>query len=581
MLVNLWMPFFPVYATPTPIPTPSSASTPVQSPSPVTYTLTIGKNIATSECGSCQYRIYIDGPIGEGTYVGDVPTSISLTEGYHEIFFYESINYSGGGLFFWHWENGATETYPRSINIHENTTWTMNMCLVPCLGAEWADVCINEIGWMGTAANSTHQWVELYNAGDMPIGLVSIRLNGNSMNIYFGNGWMDNPYDRNVIPPYSYFLIESYENCVSDIAGDLVTSELLITAEGDCLSLNSHDLMLDEIDCLGGWYAGDQNYYYSMERKYPHAGYGNETNNWADWSGSTWSGRDANGDPLNATTKSLNTVYSPNWPPTPMHTPTLTPTLSPTPTFYPSHLILDSGDYNGDGSADIAVFRGSTGLWAIRNITRCYYGKEGDIPVSANYNGQGSTEIAVYRDGIGLWAIRSITRYYFGRGGDMPIPRDYSGDGQPDIAIYRGGLWAIRGLSRVYYGTGNDLPIPGDYDGDGTTDIAILRESNGLWAIRNKSRIYFGRSGDIPVPGDYSGDGIWQVGIFRPATGLWAIRGVTRIYFGIGGDWPVPGDYRGDGNDLPGIFRPSTGLWAIRGFSRLYFGKDGDTPVTR
>jgi len=36
----------------------------------------------------------------------------------------------------------------------------------------------------------------------------------------------------------------------------------------------------------------------------------------------------------------------------------------------------------GDGISDITVFRPSTGLWAIRGITRAYFGAPGDIPVT-------------------------------------------------------------------------------------------------------------------------------------------------------------------------------------------------------
>jgi len=40
------------------------------------------------------------------------------------------------------------------------------------------------------------------------------------------------------------------------------------------------------------------------------------------------------------------------------------------------------GDYEGDGTADIGIFRGNSGLWAIRSVTRSYFGKVGDIPVT-------------------------------------------------------------------------------------------------------------------------------------------------------------------------------------------------------
>ena len=41
-----------------------------------------------------------------------------------------------------------------------------------------------------------------------------------------------------------------------------------------------------------------------------------------------------------------------------------------------------AGDYDGDGITDVAIFRPSNGLWAIKTITRVYYGRDGDSPVS-------------------------------------------------------------------------------------------------------------------------------------------------------------------------------------------------------
>ncbi len=240
-------------------------------------------------------------------------------------------------------------------------------------------------------------------------------------------------------------------------------------------------------------------------------------------------------------------------------------------------------DFNGDGTSDIAIFRADTGLWAIRGITRIYFGSSLDRPVPADYNGDATTDIAVYRQSSGLWAIRTISRLYFGDSWDTVVPGDYNGDGCAAAAIFRptSGLWAVRQLTRIYYGQNWDLPLPGYYDGDAVKDIALFRPSSNLWALRNISRIYFGSSGDELVPGDYSGLDYWVPSVFRPASGLWAARGVTRVYFGSSLDEPVPADYSGAGRDDFGVFRESSGLWAISAVSRVYFGGYGDIPVTR
>ena len=109
--------------------------------------------------------------------------------------------------------------------------------------------------------------------------------------------------------------------------------------------------------------------------------------------------------------------------------------------------------------------------------------------------------LAIFRPGSGLWALRNITRAYFGESSDLPVYSDYDGDGTKDIAIFRGssGLWAIRGITRTYFGGNSDEPVPGDYNDDGSSDIAIFRESSGLWAVRGLTRGYFGTTGDIPL----------------------------------------------------------------------------------
>ena len=246
-------------------------------------------------------------------------------------------------------------------------------------------------------------------------------------------------------------------------------------------------------------------------------------------------------------------------------------------------LSLPSGDYDGDGSSDIAIFRASSGLWAIRGLTRFYFGKNRDLPVSGDYDGDGTTEVAVFHPSSGLWAVRYKTRFYFGEAADLPVPADYDGDGASEAGIFRGetGLWAVRGVTHVYYGALGDAPCPGDYDGDGTAEYGIFRSATGLWSVPNAAiHIYFGQAGDWPVAADYSGVGL-QLAVFRESTGLWAVKETSRWYLGEIGDIPIPGDYNHSSRDAGAVFRPATGLWAVRGETRAYFGGEDDLPVSR
>ena len=73
-----------------------------------------------------------------------------------------------------------------------------------------------------------------------------------------------------------------------------------------------------------------------------------------------------------------------------------------------------AADYNSDGTADVAVFRPAAGLWAVRDVTRFYYGSSGDEPVPDDYDGNGQIDPGIFRPPAGLWAIREVTRWYFG-----------------------------------------------------------------------------------------------------------------------------------------------------------------------
>jgi len=180
------------------------------------------------------------------------------------------------------------------------------------------------------------------------------------------------------------------------------------------------------------------------------------------------------------------------------------------------------GDYDGDGTADIAVWRPDSGEWfLLRSSTafdqtryeRVRWGKLGDVPVQADYDGDGRTDIAVFRPWENRWYIMQSSdghiRYEtFGRAGnDLLLPADYTGDGKADIAVYRGGTWFVlnsktREVEPFAFGFADDVPVPADYDGDGATDFAVYRK--GIWYINDSSTpqfrtFNFGLDTDIPL----------------------------------------------------------------------------------
>ncbi|HEX8195296.1 MAG TPA: choice-of-anchor Q domain-containing protein [Pyrinomonadaceae bacterium] len=263
-------------------------------------------------------------------------------------------------------------------------------------------------------------------------------------------------------------------------------------------------------------------------------------------------------------------------------------------------------DFDGDGRADISVFR--TNTWYVQGsqagFTAMQWGAVGDVIVPADYDGDGKTDFAVFRPATGFWYISNssnnqFTAIYFGKAGDLPRPTDFDGDGRADIVVFRpsDGTWYRQNssnnqFSAVQFGTNGDVPVIADFDGDNKPDLTVFRQ--GYWYYLTSSdnqfkAVQFGTTGDKPAVGDFDGDGKTDISVFRPSNGYWYRRNSSNnlyvpLPFGNAEDIPTPADYDGDGKTDVSVFRPSTGGWyrinsATNAFYGEQFGVSADQPA--
>ncbi|NLT05442.1 MAG: hypothetical protein GXY03_03935 [Solirubrobacterales bacterium] len=212
-----------------------------------------------------------------------------------------------------------------------------------------------------------------------------------------------------------------------------------------------------------------------------------------------------------------------------------------------------AGDWNGDSTDTIGVFRPSTAMWYLRDANSSgspdhyvNFGATGDIPVAGDWNGDGTDTIGVFRPSTAMWYLR-----------------DSNTNGSPN--------------HYVNYGGAGHLPVVGDWNGDGTDTVGVFTPSTGMWQLRNSNTngspnifVNFGGPGHIPVAGDWNGDGTDTVGVFSPSNGMWFLRdsntnGSPTYQYNYGSfiHAPVAGDWNGNSVERIGVFKKVSALWQL------------------
>lgn len=173
-------------------------------------------------------------------------------------------------------------------------------------------IVVNEIAWMGTAANANHEWIELYNPNpfSVDISVWVLKAVDGTPNITISSDKM--------IASFGYFLLErTSDGTISDISADQVYTGALGNG-GEALEFidNNGQLQdkvghLDEFGQVSVWYAGENNTStnpatrISMER-INSLKPGDDSSNWQTNDGIIRNGLDANKNPINGTPKAPN-----------------------------------------------------------------------------------------------------------------------------------------------------------------------------------------------------------------------------------------------------------------------------------
>ena len=165
------------------------------------------------------------------------------------------------------------------------------------------EVVINEIAWAGTSNSSaTHEWFELYNNTNAPIDLSTwkVLISGREISI--------SKFNKKIIEAKGYYLFERIsDSTVVEIMADAIFGVSTgLGNSGEKIELiKPNGEKADEVNASGGWFAGDNILYRSMERISSTVS-GNEASNWQSNQGLRETGRTFNGGPLYGSPKRAN-----------------------------------------------------------------------------------------------------------------------------------------------------------------------------------------------------------------------------------------------------------------------------------
>ncbi|MFN8075712.1 MAG: trypsin-like serine protease [Kineosporiaceae bacterium] len=281
-----------------------------------------------------------------------------------------------------------------------------------------------------------------------------------------------------------------------------------------------------------------------------------------------------------------------------------------------------SGDVNGDGKDDLAVFtRGSAADVFVAKSTGTSFSGTGvkwhdwfaagnELPLMGDFNGDGRSDVATFTRGssadvyVALSTGSAFTgtsvkwHDWFAAGAEIPAVGDFNGDGRDDIATFtRGGtgdVYVALSTGSSFVGTsvkwhdsfayGAEIPQVGDFNGDGKDDLAVftrggagdvyvaLSTGSSFVGTAVKWHDSFTYGSEFPAIGDFNGDRKDDIAVFTRggagdvyvalSNGSSFVGTAVKWHdtFDFGDEIPGVGDFNGDGRDDISVFtRGGTG----------------------
>ncbi|GAB3593281.1 hypothetical protein GCM10027446_15350 [Angustibacter peucedani] len=208
--------------------------------------------------------------------------------------------------------------------------------------------------------------------------------------------------------------------------------------------------------------------------------------------------------------------------------------------------------------------------------------------ISGDWNGDGTADVGWYQDGVfSLRLPNGTTRTIdLGTGpegavtrvGGVPVVGDWDGDGTDGVGTFRDGKWAITDepgaanpVRRFVYGTPGTQPVVGRWTGATPLGIGVVRGQR-YWSLRKAvetgatDRTFIYRAGDLPLLGDWDGNGLATPGgVFRARWTLSSSVSSPNAWktptFGRITDMPFAGDFDGNGSVTTGTARSGSFFW--------------------